>query len=1222
MLSCTRRHRLQILSKRIFKNSHSCCRSLATSSNAEQSATNPVEYCKDLVRNHDYEGFLTSHFYPMDVRGGYFALKAFSVELAMVQEHVSNHTIGKMRMQFWRDAIKGINEGKPPRHPIALALHETSQRANLSAYHLKRIVDARDAELNTPTHLTGDSLIAHAESTSSTVLYLLLSLLSLPSSALSHAASHLGAAQTITTLIRALPFHAKNGRMIIPAEITAKHGVKQEDVFRYGPSAEGIEDAVFEFATLANDHLLTARDMLKEEGMGGKVPPRAMPVFMAGVPIGNFLGRLEKANFDAFTPGLQLKDWKLPWQMWRSYYKRHRRPNLLGHGRPHFIRYLCHQHNNPILLVAGLADEQPFVLAAAYVLLRFLHSLADPRPRAEVTTMERLCDEVIQLIFYELVDPGPLTLVSKRFHRFSQDPYVRAHYFLTHYGPTEAMFYALGRGKILTERVLDILLTSGAHLSRYLIQVSMHHYFFAQSHFVKTPWVRNIPLGVFTYFLKLAVDMYGDIPRGKGEDDGSLFNTFLKESRLTPTLKSVGWETIKEILETYNFIPFCNKDPLMSQFPLALAIEPRLLPYAVKNGFNMDSKYRDFVFRKMFERPTSTSETLPEEIAHNVRELCKLDPTMFVSRTVAAEVCMEAKVNIGGYSALKTLDKSGDLRFELATLVEDLIKTFIKTRSICWPTTIETLRYLYADFPSSDPTVRLVILITFFSATENLHCSPSAIHVKLEALNLIPLTRKDVLNILVNPFVDRYQVLLDYAQWGMGEKEHGAKGMTMKEFKELVGEIISRCLEVACKGKLLKKLQEGYPFVSDAILAAVLEKHQIDIEDLPAWEDREACGRFEARLCRDYTKYAFDGGDDMFKEGGEGETSGDRKEVVQSDESMEGDDEESDHGEADASMDLGSISQESLTTMIRHDEVAPVRARRRMQYLSGLWIDSSGKLPYPHDPLPVGRWIKTEFGPRSRITSIFMTHAVINDNANMLHNFFLCTGDTYRGSSFMRVPVTLKHFQMLARLGKTPNLFMYHEIEEGTEFYIDEEDYLQADKVEGKRKAVKAETASAPLCSSSRVKQESPSSSTSGVRRRKRPRRSATSVKSYAVPDSDDEAIADEEDIVTRPRPVESHVQKWITHLGELLKEEQRKFRDKKKKMEMLSEPGTKARVTKSDFFKSLSSNLRNLRRAEDEKRMSLYGPEILQDEFSDDDDDDDYRQKARTKKRKTTKSS
>lgn len=39
---------------------------------------------------------------------------------------------------------------------------------------------------------------------------------------------------------------------------------------------------------------------------------------------------------------------------------------------------------------------------------------------------------------------------------------------------------------------------------------------------------------------------------------------------------------------------------------------------------------------------------------------------MFVSRTVAAEVCMEALSNEPAYKALKTLDSKGDLRFELS----------------------------------------------------------------------------------------------------------------------------------------------------------------------------------------------------------------------------------------------------------------------------------------------------------------------------------------------------------------------------------------------------------------------------------------------------------------------------------------------------------------------------------------------------------------------------
>jgi hypothetical protein len=69
-----------------------------------------------------------------------------------------------------------------------------------------------------------------------------------------------------------------------------------------------------------------------------------------------------------------------------------------------------------------------------------------------------IADEILQLIFYELTDPSPLTFVSRRFRHFSQDPYVRAHYFLIHYGPVEAMYHALGRGKVLTDRVLDVRL--------------------------------------------------------------------------------------------------------------------------------------------------------------------------------------------------------------------------------------------------------------------------------------------------------------------------------------------------------------------------------------------------------------------------------------------------------------------------------------------------------------------------------------------------------------------------------------------------------------------------------------------------------------------------------------------------------------------------------------------------------------------------------------------
>ncbi|KAI6030555.1 isoprenoid synthase domain-containing protein [Pisolithus orientalis] len=279
-----------------------------------------ADYCKDLVRKHDYEAFLTSQLYSQVYRPGYYALRAFYIELATVKEAVSQTTLGQGRFVFWRNAVKDIFKNAPPRHPIAIALHQVTQNSHLAQYHFQRMIYAREEELFSPTHLTVESMTAHAESTSSTFFYLILSMLRQESAIFSHAASHLGIAQSFATFLRAFPFHASKGVMVIPAEITAKHGVKQQEVFSKHATSKELEDAVFELSTIANDNMMTAREMFKETG--GKVPQAVMPLFSAAIPTVSILTRLESVNFDVFHPSLQVRDWKLPWRVYTSYYNR------------------------------------------------------------------------------------------------------------------------------------------------------------------------------------------------------------------------------------------------------------------------------------------------------------------------------------------------------------------------------------------------------------------------------------------------------------------------------------------------------------------------------------------------------------------------------------------------------------------------------------------------------------------------------------------------------------------------------------------------------------------------------------------------------------------------------------------------------------------------------------------------------------------------------------
>ncbi|KIJ64454.1 hypothetical protein HYDPIDRAFT_175437 [Hydnomerulius pinastri MD-312] len=870
--------------------------------------------------------------------------------------------------------------------------------------------------------------------------------------------------------------------------------------------------------------------------------------------------------------------------------------------------------------------------------------------------MERLCDEIIELILYELNDPTALTLTSKRFLHVSRDPYVRAHYFLTRFGHMDAMFWALGRGKVLNEKVIDILVSSGAYVSRYLVQVAIHHYFRSASHFIKTHWVRTIPLAVFTHFMKVTSGLFDEIPLNKNEDDGYIFHSFLKESRLPPDLKSTKWEDVREILDKYRVL-IIIQDPLMAQLPIALAIEPRLLPYAEANGFRMDPKYRDFVFRKMFEKQALNSLDRTDDIIRNVRELRRLDPRMFLSRTVAAEICMEAKSNESAYRALKSLDRSGELLFPLAPLVTELTKLFVKTRSITTTYTVNVLRQLYADFPSSDPTVRTVMLLTVFLSDSTLSTTVTplalaTLKAKLEALNLTPLTKDDLLNVMTNPFVEKLTILLEFAK----EME-----MSAKAIKDLVQEVAVQCLEIGSKGKTLRKLADGH-MLHSTLADAAMQRYSISLDDLPPSEDEKACAAFEAPLCRDFNNSkviranastnmnAVTSSSSQATPPTEPDAPGDLGEVDEAEMDMreggaegivieEGPEEEAANNSD--TPELGVIGQDTLSAMIRQDEMAPTRSRRRSYYYNIYGADTTGKLNYPLEFLQVGKWVKENYEPTSPIMAVFLTHAIINNNTTLLHQYLSSSGTGYT-STTCHVPITLKHFKLLAHLGRAPNWCLYHEIELGAEFYFSEDDYLskQAPSPEmkrlGKSRArlsdIKKETSPPTLPRSSC--QAGPSSSrtsnnTPPRTSRRRPRRStATVAPSYVIPDSDDEAIVEddgENDMVAllsmqaKKRKVESNLQRWIKHLSALLVDEQRKHKDKRKRLEKMAATEGKRRVTKSEFHKSLTIHLRSLRKVDLDKRKQLYGPDAAEEDYSDDDDDDDeyHYQNARAAKRR-----
>ncbi|KAJ9650644.1 hypothetical protein H2198_010052 [Neophaeococcomyces mojaviensis] len=328
-------------------------------------------YCSNLVRKYDSPSYTLSHFIQPYALPAYLAIRAFNIEISRIPDIVSNTTIGQMRHQFWKDTINKVFDGKPPSEPVAVLLasymNDTGIRLNRTWF--QKIISAREQALLRPGFTNVSALESYAESTYSTLLYLTLSALPLNSLAADHVASHIGKAAGITAVLRGVPLLAfpappnshshnpagmglpttRNRQRIVnlPLDVMSQSGVREEDIFRNGGNAEGLRDAIFNIATRASDHLITARTLARdirsyqtpnhdfehihdeghdyaaqigerqsEEGRKHELEKAYGAIMGPAVSTQMWLDKLQKVDFDIFHNSLRTTEWKLPFVAW------------------------------------------------------------------------------------------------------------------------------------------------------------------------------------------------------------------------------------------------------------------------------------------------------------------------------------------------------------------------------------------------------------------------------------------------------------------------------------------------------------------------------------------------------------------------------------------------------------------------------------------------------------------------------------------------------------------------------------------------------------------------------------------------------------------------------------------------------------------------------------------------------------------------------------------
>lgn len=159
-----------------------------------------------------------------------FSLYAFNHEIAKTREVVTETRLGLIRLQWWRDALAAVYEGKPPlKHEVVEPLAAAIKKHDLPQEHFELLLHAREFDLEDRLPATLEGMKSYADFTSTPLLNLALKIegREAPEDEVREA----GISYALTGLLRAVVAHSKQRRCYLPEDLLQKAGTSQYHLY-------------------------------------------------------------------------------------------------------------------------------------------------------------------------------------------------------------------------------------------------------------------------------------------------------------------------------------------------------------------------------------------------------------------------------------------------------------------------------------------------------------------------------------------------------------------------------------------------------------------------------------------------------------------------------------------------------------------------------------------------------------------------------------------------------------------------------------------------------------------------------------------------------------------------------------------------------------------------------------------------------------------------------
>jgi phytoene synthase len=265
------------------------------------------------ARAYERDRYLAALLAPRTFRADLIAVAAFGGEIARIPSHVTEPTMGEVRLQWWRDALAAAAKGAATGHPIADAVGTAMRRHGIPLDLAGQVTEAVSLRLSDAPPADDEALRSHLARTEGALFTLAWRILAGPSAGpdpelLASAGQTYGLARTLYEF----PAVLAQGRTLVPQTRLDNSGVSL-DILRSGGRPDVVRALLAELAVEARSRLAGIAPVLR------RASPTLRTALLPIALVEPYLRSFEKQRYHRPSSIAEISPLTRVWRIWLAH---------------------------------------------------------------------------------------------------------------------------------------------------------------------------------------------------------------------------------------------------------------------------------------------------------------------------------------------------------------------------------------------------------------------------------------------------------------------------------------------------------------------------------------------------------------------------------------------------------------------------------------------------------------------------------------------------------------------------------------------------------------------------------------------------------------------------------------------------------------------------------------------------------------------------------------